>query len=236
MRPFIALLDDDPQIRELYAMFLKEREFDVGTFESPAVLDDFLRNKPVAKSVSAFVLDISMPGDTEAGLHYCQRLRQRFTHTPIVVMSALDATHDLISAYRMGADDYLVKGDAHGPDLLVAVIHAHLRRVQEILSSDRHFAPSSANPLRHDADKQVMYWDDEVVELSLQEYQLVACLMAHTGHAVSPELLMKSMGTTVEPETIAIYMRRARKAFLHIDPDFSSIQTIRGQGYLWRDP
>ena len=116
----IALVDDDPKIRELTAKYLSEQGISVVTAANGAELDELMKNY----NISLIVLDLMMP--EESGLNICQRLRVNKIDTPIIMLTAKGDEVDRIVGLEMGADDYLPK--PFNPRELLARINAIIRR------------------------------------------------------------------------------------------------------------
>ena len=99
----IALVDDDPRIRDLTAKYLTDQGLQILTAESGKALDLVLKNN----DISLIVLDLMMPDET--GLNICQRLRVNNINIPIIMLTAKGDEVDRIVGLEMGADDYLPK-------------------------------------------------------------------------------------------------------------------------------
>ena len=101
-RPYIIVVDDDGELRELMADFLREQDMEVATAADAAELDEMLAKR----RADLIVLDIMMPG--ESGLSVVQRLVGP-VRPGIVMLSAMGDDIDRIEGLDLGADDYLVK-------------------------------------------------------------------------------------------------------------------------------
>ncbi|MEX2454470.1 MAG: response regulator, partial [Rhodospirillaceae bacterium] len=119
--PHILVVDDDREIRDLTARFLRKHGFRVDTAANGRDMDVQLG----AGHFDLIVLDLMMPG--EDGLSICRRLRAG-TQIPIVMLTARGEEADRIVGLEMGADDYLPK--PFNPRELLARIKAVLRRGQ----------------------------------------------------------------------------------------------------------
>ena len=117
--PIIAIVEDDPEIRDLVSGYLGRENFSPVACRNGAELDGLLARQ----SVDLIVLDLMMPG--EDGLSICRRLAERRV-APILILSAKGEDIDRIVGLEVGADDYLAK--PFNPRELVARIRAVLRR------------------------------------------------------------------------------------------------------------
>ncbi len=118
----VALVEDDPLLREEIEVHLNAHGFRVHAVNSALALDDLLTHV----AVDLYVLDLGLPG--ESGLSLSRRLRSVMPHTGIVIMTARVALFDRIAGYQDGgADIYLTKPVA--PDELVLVLRSLARRL-----------------------------------------------------------------------------------------------------------
>ncbi len=121
MQKLIYIADDEKNIRELIAGFLKNDGYEVVAFEN----GDRLLSAFVAKPSDLVVLDIMMEGTD--GLTICSKIREKH-NVPIIIVSARDSELDRITGITMGSDDYLVK--PFSPIELLARVKAIFRRIQ----------------------------------------------------------------------------------------------------------
>jgi two-component system OmpR family response regulator len=76
-------------------------------------------------------------------------------------------------------------------------------------------------------------WSDRAVDLTLTELWLVHALARHPGHVKNREQLMHDASIVVDDSTITSHIKRIRRKFTALDPDFDAIQTVYGMGYRW---
>lgn len=175
------------------------------------------------------MLDIRMPG--LSGLDVCRRLREQQGYgLPVLMLTALDTTDDIVAGLHAGADDYLVKPFKFSE--LVARIEALLRRsaltsLQSVLS---------CGDLTLDAASHQARRGDKVVDLSIKEYRLLEYMMRHEGEVLSRRQLLKDVWDKdfdTNTNVVDVYVRYLRQK---IDEDFPQkhIQTIVGEGYEFR--
>src|SRR5579859_32148 len=124
----IAIVEDDPAIRENYADVLRRQSYEVTTF---ANRPDALRAMRIRLPDLALI-DIGLGEEIEGGFALCRELRALSSTLPIMFLTARDGDLDTVSGLRMGADDYLTK-DTSLPHLLARI--AALFRRMEVMSA-----------------------------------------------------------------------------------------------------
>ena len=223
----IAIVEDEPAIRENYADALRRIGYDVTAFGTrDSALAAFRTRLP-----DLAVVDLGLGDDPDAGFALCRELRSLSPALPILILSARDADVDIVSGLRVGADDYLTK-DASLPHL-AARIAALFRRAE--LST----APASAEdviergPLALDVKRMTARWRGKPVDLTLTEFWMVNALARHPGHVKDRDALMREANTVVDDGTITSHVKRIRRKFQAIDPAFDRIATVYGMGYRW---
>jgi DNA-binding response OmpR family regulator len=183
MSRLIYIADDDKNIRDLIAGFLRSDGFVTEVFENGDDLLSAFRSRPA----DMLILDIMMPGVD--GLSLCTRIRAE-SGVPIIIVSARDSEIDRITGITIGSDDYLVK--PFSPIELVARVKAIFRRMQP----DRQ--EKSDGPLRYgdiivspDAREAVM--GGAKLDLTPTEFALIVYLIKNSGRAVPREELLKNV-------------------------------------------
>jgi two-component system, OmpR family, alkaline phosphatase synthesis response regulator PhoP len=172
------------------------------------------------------VLDLMLPELN--GFEVLKELRQRGRDTPVVVLSAKGAEQDKILGLNLGADDYVVK--PFGLQELLARIKAVLRR--RFPSAGQ--PPLTFGDVQVDLEAKTVTRCGQPVELTAQEFKLLAHFLAHPGRTFSrEELLSAAWGYHYEgsARTVDNFMRQLR---LKLEPDPEeprSFLTVRGLGY-----
>jgi len=225
----IAIVEDEPAIRDNYCDALRRHGYDVAGYASAeTALAAFGTRLP-----DVALIDIGLGDDPDAGFALTGAMRSRSPGLPIIFLSARDSEFDIVAGLRSGADDYLTK-DASVPQL-AARIAALLRR------SDLASAPPVAEDvivrcaLTLDVKRMTARWRDARVDLTLTEFWIVHALARHPGHVQSRDRLMREANTIVDDGTITSHVKRLRRKFLLLDPAFDRIDTVYGAGYRW-DP
>jgi len=223
----IALVEDEPALRDNVADALRRQGYDVATFGNRAEALAALR----ARLPDLALIDIGLPDDIDGGFTLCRELRALSATLPIIFLSARDSDFDIVAGLRLGADDYLSK-DASLPHLAARI--AALFRRSELLA-----APPSIEdivergPLRIDVKRLTADWNGQRVDLTLTEFWMVHALARHPGHVKDRDALMRDASIVVDDSTITSHVKRIRRKFIAVDPSFDRIATVYGMGYRW---
>jgi two-component system OmpR family response regulator len=166
----IAVVEDEPAIRENYADVLRKHGYEVATYANrPSALQAFRTQLP-----SLAIIDVGLGDEMDGGFALCRELRTLSATLPIIFLSARDSDFDVVSGLRLGADDYLTK-DVSLPHLL-ARIAALFRR------SDLSNTPAAQEEviergaLRLDLKRFSVSWQGRAVDLTLTEFWMVHSL------------------------------------------------------------
>ncbi len=224
----LLIVDDEDNLRSMLAAALAHHGFNVTTAENGEdALDAVARLRP-----DLILLDVMMP-DLD-GFEVCRRLRAQGDRTPVLFLTARDATDDKVRGLTMGGDDYLEK--PFSLDELVARANAVLRRTASGTVPSRAKILECGD-LTMDDDAHRVRRAGEDVSLSPTEYNLLHYLLVNQGRVVSKAQILDHVwkydfgGDSGVVETYIGYLRRK------IDSgDDKLIHTIRGIGYTLRAP
>jgi two-component system response regulator MprA len=221
----VLIVDDDRALRDALRRALVLAGYDVVTAQNG---QDGL-SKTATATPDAVVLDIGMP-DID-GTVLCRRLRAGGNRVPVLMLTARDAVADRIDGLDAGADDYLVKPFDVGE--LKARLRALLRRSGGDDREELRFAELALDTARHGAAV-----GDQFVELTRTEFALLELLMRNPQHVLPHDLIYDRVwGYDFGPTSNALrvyvgYLRR-KLAEAGARP---LIHTVRGVGYVLRDP
>src|SRR5512138_3959132 len=126
MKKLIAIVEDEPAIRDNYAAAFTREGYAVRTYgDRASAMTAFAARLP-----DLAIIDISLADEPEGGFELCRRLRALSAELPIIFLTARDSELDAVSGLRLGADDYLTKdlSLAH----LTARVNALFRRVDAL--------------------------------------------------------------------------------------------------------
>lgn len=226
----IALVDDDRNILTSVSMALEAEGFVVHTYRDGYEALDGLERKPADLAV----LDIKMPRMN--GMELLERIRQKGA-LPVIFLTSKDDEIDEMLGLRMGADDYIKK--PFSQRLLIERIRAVLRRVELKNSGTDEPSPETLQrgPLLLDPARHLCVWNGQPVNLTVTEFLLIQALARRPGHVKTRDQLIDAAygeHIYVDDRTIDSHIKRLRKKFRDLDPEFSEIETLYGVGYRYR--
>ncbi|MEP9400629.1 response regulator transcription factor [Sphingomonas sp. VNH70] len=234
MTATIALVDDDRNILTSVSIALQAEGFVTRVYSDGEVaLKAFAENPP-----DLAVLDIKMP--RMDGLELLRRLREK-SNLPVIFLTSKDDELDEALGLAMGADDYIAK--PFSQRLLIARIRAILRRTeppqepgdagteapQPVLERGR----LAMDPARHRVT-----WNGDNVTLTVTEFLILETLAVRPGIVKTRNQLMDAAyhdDIYVDDRTIDSHIKRLRRKFRQVDPDFDAIETLYGAGYRFAD-
>ena len=227
----ILLAEDEAVLRDFVGRNLRARGFDVleasNGLEAVALWE---REQP-----HLLILDIMMP--RMDGLEVCRRVREHST-VPIIVLTALDAESDKVTALDLGVDDYLTK--PFGVEELLARVRAVLRRSQwETMPLTSMSGVKRFGDLEIDLAGHVVQLRGAEVRLSPTEFALLKQLVANAGKVLTHRMLLQSIWGPEyggEAEYLRVYINRLRQK---LEPDPANpryLLTEPGVGYRFAVP
>lgn len=223
----IAIVEDEAAIRENYAAAFRREGYSVDLYDArqPA-LDAFDARLP-----DLVLIDVSLKDEVEGGFELCRDLRSRAPELPIIFLTARDSEFDAVSGLRLGADDYLTK-DISVPHLMARVA-ALFRRLDAMQKPQAGTSRLTRGDLEIDVDRMTVRWKDQPVGLTLTEFWIVHSLARYPGHVRNRQQLMDAARAVLDDNTITSHIKRIRRKFLAIDPEFDAVETVYGMGYRW---
>src|ERR1700749_1273826 len=232
----ITLIDDDENIVASISLALESHGHKVKAYFDGASGLAALESDPPDLAI----LDVKMP--RMDGMEVLRRLRQT-SELPVIILTSKDEEIDEILGFNLGADDYIHK--PFSQRLLIERVKAVLRRARadaEDRSSAAGPSPGAAaaaraikrgkltlDPERHDS-----LWDNKPVELTVTEFLLLQALAQRPGFVKRRANLMDAAHEDqvyVDDRTIDSHVKRMRKKFRQVDPEFDAIETLYGVGY-----
>ena len=214
----IYLVEDDESIRELVVYTLKSQGMDAKGFERPSLFW-----KELEKEVPALILlDIMLP--EEDGISILRKLRTRPDTRKIPVIMLTATEYDVVMGLDSGADDYIPKPFRMME--LISRIKARLRRAEDKGAEEYHLENLYLCPGRH-----IVTVDQEPVNLTLKEYEMLVLLLKNSGMVLSrTQLLNQIWGYEFDGEsrTVDVHIRTLRQK---LGSAGDLIETVRGVGY-----
>ena len=220
----IALVDDDRNILTSVSMALEAEGFEVRTYADGETALTGLQAKPA----DVAVLDIKMP--RLDGMELLSRLR-RTSSMPVIFLTSKDEESDELKGLDLGADDYIRK--PFSQQLLIARIRALLRR-REAATATGDTNLLVRGKLVLDQTRHLCTWRGQPIDLTVTEFLILKALALRPGHVKSRDQLLDAAygdGGFVDDRTIDSHIKRLRKKFKAVDPEFGDIETLYGVGY-----
>lgn len=218
----VYYIEDDGDIAQTVKEYLEQRNCSVAVFNAVADAKNAL-----SRQVPAVVLmDWNMPDGQGDSL--CRWIRSRWRELPVMFLTVRGDSHDVVSGFQNGADDYVVK--PFELEVLYSRILALLRRTGNV--SGQYL---SCDDISIDQNRMMVFCREEEISLSQMEYQLLLLLMRSKGKTITRERLLEqiwdSSGNYVNDNTLTVTMKRLREK-LHKP---SCLKTVRSFGYRMED-
>ncbi len=232
----IALVDDDRNILTSVSIGLQAEGFATRVYsDGETALKALLDNPP-----DLAVCDIKMP--RMDGFELLRQLRAK-SALPVIFLTSKDEETDEALGLSLGADDYISK--PFSQRLLVARIRAILRRTELVRAEaansegepEAELQPSTViarGLLEMDPARHRVTWQGQPVSLTVTEFLILEALAMRPGVIKSRNQLMDaaySEDVFVDDRTIDSHIKRLRRKFRVVDPDFAAIDTLYGAGY-----
>ncbi len=228
MNHHIVIVEDEAAIAANYRDALQRRGFRVSVHPDRASASTaFDRALP-----DLAIIDVGLGDDIEGGFELCRELRSASPELPIVFLTARDSELDIISGLRLGADDYLTKDISQ--EHMLARIVALFRRVQALRQPEQTEHVLARGALEINTERMTALWNSEDLALTVTEFWIVHALARHPGHVRNRQQLMAAANVLLDDNTITSHIKRIRRKFQRLDPEFNAIETAYGMGYRWR--
>jgi len=224
----ILVVDDEQSILNLVTAYLRQEGYEVQTaLDGPGGLRTARAFKP-----DLIVLDVMLPGMD--GIELLTQLR-RESEVYVIMLTAKSEETDKIVGLSVGADDYLTK--PFSPRELVARVKAALRRYGQKGEATESRVLAFKH-MRIDVSARQVWQDDQPVELTAVEFDLLVALAEHRGKVLSREQLLEQVwgyDFYGEERVVDVHLGHIRKK-LEADPaNPELIITVRGVGYRFED-
>jgi DNA-binding response OmpR family regulator len=219
----VLLVEDEPNVAGLINKGLAEQGHSVTVAPDGALGLEFA----TSNTFDVMILDIMLP--QISGMELCKQLRQKNIATPILFLTALGTTENIVAGLNAGADDYLVKPFKFAE--LEARLKSLYRRKQLPMQEDESttFGSVSVN-----LGSKLVTCNNETVNLTSTEFRLLEYLLKNKNRILSRLEILEhvwgidfNMGTNV----VDVYVNYLRKK-IDKDPSQKFIQTVIGMGYI----
>ena len=227
----IFVVEDDRSLSKLVSDYLVQQGFDVECiYEGEGAAERIVAEQP-----DFVVLDLMLPG--KDGISICRSIRPEYSG-PVLMLTALDDDIDQVSGLEVGADDYVTK-PVH-PRVLLARIRALLRRANAApADASKKVGQLTFGPIEIDNGRRELRVDNELVELTSGEFDLLWLIAVNSGEVLSRDFLYKELrGIEYNGIDRSMDLRICKlRSKIGDDPDNPEIiKTVRGQGYLFMHP
>jgi len=219
----VLVVEDDSNLNKILASALERAGYDVTVTGTAAEGCDRFLNEVF----DVFVFDVMLPDFS--GRDLCRRVRQEGISTPLLILTALDATEDKVDCLKEGADDYLTK--PFDFDELKARLDALIRRASGTTTEET--SELRVCDLTLDPSAYTVFKGNKPIELTVKEFQLLELLMRSPNKLISrTRMLNKIWGYDAAPLTNVVDVNiRHIRAKLNWDAESGYIKTVRGYGY-----
>lgn len=218
----IYYVEDDFDIADVVKKYLEEKGCQVTVFHTIAGARQALH----ACVPNIVLIDLNMPDGQGDSL--CRWIRSKWKALPVIFLTVQGDSHDIVSGFQNGADDYVVK--PFDLDVLYSRMQALLRRTGNVT---KHYL--SCGGIVMDLDRRTVSDYSGEVDLSAAEYDLLSYLMQNKGKTVTRERILEQVwdvnGNYVNDNTLSVTMKRLRDKL----GQPSCLKTVRSIGYRMED-
>ena len=234
----IALVDDEQSILTSVSLALETEGYKVDTYSNGIEAFKGLESK----KYDLGLFDIKMP--RMDGNELLTKVRtsknSELRELPIIFLTSKDQEQDEIIGLRMGAADYIKKPFSQKllNERIRTVLRIHSNRKSIIHDEKPKYSNLKKGYLELDELKQLCFWKEKIIELTVAEFNLIKSLAQLPGVVKDRNQLMDAMygdNIYVDDRTIDSHIKRLRKKFKSYDSEFDQIRTRYGSGYSWRE-
>lgn len=216
----ILIVEDN----ELIATGIKDRLNDEGFLVDSSNNIKEAMQLLTSNKYNLILLDIVLPDGN--GINFYKTIKELSNHTAVIFLTAKDTEDDIVRGLELGADDYIVK-----PFRTRELIS----RIRNVLRRSKNISTIQIGNIQFDRINNVIYKENNIVELTALEYKIFCILVDNLGKLVTREYLLGRIwdisANFVNDNTLTVYMKRLREK-IEDDPNNPKIiKTIRGIGY-----
>ncbi len=214
----VLVVDDESRMRKLVKDFLSKKNYEVYEAENGEQAVDMFFN---IKDISLLVLDVMMP--KMDGWQVCREIRQ-YSQVPIIMLTAKSDEKDELLGFELGVDEYISK--PFSPKILVARVEAILRRTNAVEEGIVEVGGIVLDKAAH-----MVKIDEEAIDLSFKEFELLTYFITNQGVALSRERILNNVWNYDyfgDARTIDTHVKKLRSK---MGEKGEYIKTIWGMGY-----
>ena len=226
-KPFVLIVEDEPDIAELIAINLKHSGFDCATASNSVEAQAIVYERPT----DLVLLDWMLPNMSGMALAKLWRSQKETRNLPIIMVTAKADEIDKVSGLDAGVDDYLTK--PFSTKELIARVRAVLRR--RVPGMIEQSTSIKVGLIELDTEAHSVNVKGTEVPMSLTEFKVLHALLLQVNKVMSRELLQISVWgrySDVDTRTVDVHIKRLREALSVVSPQAAlQISTVRGVGY-----
>ena len=234
MNKKVLVVDDEESIVTLLEYNLRQAGYDVITaFDGEEGVTKANEENP-----DFIILDLMLP--KMDGMEVCKELRNNQINTPILMLTAKDDEIDKVLGLELGADDYLTK--PFSPREVVARVKAILRRTQSFSKPSEEVVESKKiqyGELTILPDQYEVYLNEEVLEFTPKEFELLLYLSQNKGRVLTRDQLLNAVWNydfAGDTRIVDVHISHLREKIETNSKKPQYIKTIRGLGYKFEEP
>lgn len=224
----ILIVDDEKPISDIIKFNLSKEGYEIDTaFDGDEALKKVYQFQP-----DLVLLDVMLP--KLDGFQVCRKIRESF-NMPIIMLTAKEEEVDKVLGFELGADDYITK--PFGMRELIARVKANIRRVEFLDVDSGGSNVIVTGKLTIDLDRYEVKKDNEVIELTLREFELLKFLATQSNQIFTREQLLKDVWGYEyfgDIRTVDVTVRRLREKVEDDSSEPTYIMTKRGVGYYFK--
>ena len=211
------MIEDDPEFSEFLGEYLAKYNIKITNYEDP-----YLGLSCGVSKYDLLILDLTLPGMD--GLDVCKKISESY-EIPIIISSARSDVTDKIMGLQTGADYYLPK--PYDPKEMYAVIQSLLRR------SKKSNKNQEQSVFQYDKEKLTISFNDEDLNLTSAEYQVLLTLIQNKNGIVSREQIVQSCDSLTDSysKSLDVIIGRLRSKLGEDSKSPKYLHSIRGLGY-----
>lgn len=220
----IQIVEDDRALSDGIRLALREPEL------------TFIQNTNIRQAKQTFeqekpelmILDVNLPDGS--GYDYLEWVRAR-SGIPVLMLTANDMEIDEVTGLSLGADDYMTK------PFSIAVLRARIQALRRRLGEKNKNA-YAGDGFSFDFEKLKFFANGQEIFLSVNEQRLLRLLVENPGRILTREVLVDRIwgdGEYVDENALSVTVRRLRAKLEDEETHGSCIQTVYGQGYMWKN-
>jgi len=226
----IMVVDDEEALVRLITYNLSKEGFStVAVYDGNEVVPMVLQENP-----DLIILDLMLPG--KDGIEICRDLRREKIKTPIIMLTARDDEIDRVLGLELGADDYVTK--PFSVRELGARVKAVLRRKNDTSEPVKVDQEIVAGKFIIKPEKYEIYYDGELVEITLKEYELLELLIKNKGRVLKRDYLLQVLwdyNDSISTRVLDVHISKLREKIEKDSRDPKYLKTVRGLGYKFEE-